>query len=84
MKKLLALLLVLCMVLGMVACAKPADSAGSTSSNDETTETEEPGQEQNIPAVEEPQDSTEVQKTIWEMIVDWFRNLIDFIIGLFD
>ncbi len=40
MKKLLALLLVLCMVLGMVACAKPGDSAGSTGST-ETTETED-------------------------------------------
>ena len=41
MKKLLALLLVLCMVLGMVACAKPADSAEGTTTNEETTETEE-------------------------------------------
>ena len=41
MKKLLALLLVLCMVLGMVACAKPADSAEGTTTGEETTETEE-------------------------------------------
>lgn len=40
MKKLLALLLVLCMVLGMVACAKPQDSADSTTT-EETTETED-------------------------------------------
>lgn len=40
MKKLLALLLVLCMVLSLVACAKPADSADGTT-GEETTETEE-------------------------------------------
>lgn len=40
MKKLLALLLVLCMVLSLVACAKPADSAEGTTT-EETTETEE-------------------------------------------
>lgn len=40
MKKLLALLLVLCMVLSMVACAKPQDSADSTTT-EETTETED-------------------------------------------
>ena len=40
MKKLLALLLVLCMVLSLVACAKPADSAEGTTTG-ETTETEE-------------------------------------------
>ncbi len=40
MKKLLALLLVLCMVLSMVACAKPSDSADSTTT-EETEETEE-------------------------------------------
>ena len=41
MKKLLALLLVLCMVLGMVACAKPADDASGTTTTGDTTETED-------------------------------------------
>lgn len=55
MKKLLALLLVLCMVLGMVACAKPADSADSTTTTgEETTETEETvGNREDISVVDE-------------------------------
>lgn len=55
MKKLLALLLVLCMVLSMVACAKPADSAdGTTTTGEETEDTEETvGIREDITVVEE-------------------------------
>jgi hypothetical protein len=60
-----------------------------TAYDQETAATEEPEQEQNVPPVKEQpdsfveQDAPEVQKTVWEMIVDWFVNLIDFIVGLF-
>ena len=45
MKRLLALLLVLCMMAGMLACGKPADSAGGTTPGGDNKETTEESKE---------------------------------------
>lgn len=55
MKKLLALLLVLCMVVGLVACGKPADNTDSTKpTNSANNNTEE----------EEPKETTPIREDI--------------------